>query len=442
MRCPAGSKMNPATGKCKKTPKAKKADAKKASEKRAAAKRAAARKALAKKALAKKAAAKKAAAKKAAPKKTDAKKAAAKKAAAKKAAAKKAVAKKAAAKKAAAKKAAAKKAAAKKAAAKKVAPKKDAPKGSKTTKTARSANARSLARTAGVNFNIQRFNNPKVLCTFSHGEFLAAVKKMGSSQRKIDLKKDLPTSEKPNMLCDNFKEMLDASCVKGWDITGYIGQGAYGTTYGARRKSDGKEGVVKVQTGNSSVLDEIKSQKILHSKKLAPEVFDFCSYKPKSNMVMERGHDKVYIIFMGLVDGVVEDWLNRSNISPESIKMLAQSIFNTLSKLRREGFTHGDFHIGNLGYVYTDSTRKSVTVAPIDFGYTSTEKAFTKFEIMQLVRTLDPSFYKTKNKSPLRALAKEVRRMAMKIYKYKVPSDSVIDKEHEKFHRKYESKYL
>jgi len=416
-RCPDGSRRDKASGKCKKNSTPQRADVKKAAAKRAAMKKAVSAK------------------------KAAAKMAAIKRASAKKAAAKKASAKKAAAKKAAAKKAAAKKVTAKKATAKKITLKNVTVRVSKS-KTVKAPRTKSLSRTAGVKFNIKKFSNPKIMCNLTHKQFLTAVKKMGSSQRKIDINKDLPTSKHPNMLCDNFKEMIDASCVKGWDITGYLGEGVYGTTYSATRKRDGKEGVVKVQTGNSGVRREIESQKVLHAKGLAPEIFEYCSYKPKKNMKMERGHTHVFVVFMGKVDGIVESWLDRPKISEESIRMLAKAIFVTLGKFQREGVTHGDFHIGNIGYVFTDSTKTKVVVAPIDFGITTTKKAHTRFELLQLSRTLSPVYSDSKHKYSLALLDKHIRQLSTSIYNYNLPSKGTIEKIHGKKHDKYIDTYF
>ena len=293
----------------------------------------------------------------------------------------------------------------------------------------------SNSKTPGVHFTVDIFPTPKVWCKFSNQNFKDAKKRMGFPGT-LDLEKDLPTSKKPNRLCENFAELIDVACAKGWNIIGYLGKGSYGTTYEAIRKHDGKKGVVKIQTGDSSVADEIKNQRVLHSKNLAPEIFDYCSYTPVKEMKMAKGHTKVYVIFMGKVDGIVSDWLNRPDISSESIKMLAMSIFQTLFKLKKEGFTHGDFHIDNIGYVYTDSSKTKVTVAPIDFGFTYTKKSFMKFDLMQLVRVLSPSYFPKARKAPLIALEKEIRKIAESI-NIEIPKRNKIERAHDKAHQKY-----
>ena len=293
----------------------------------------------------------------------------------------------------------------------------------------------SNSKSPGVNFTVKNFPTPEVWCKFSNQNFKDAKKRMGFPGT-LDLEKDLPTSKKPNRLCENFAELIDVACAKGWNIIGYLGKGSYGTTYEAIRKHDGKKGVVKIQTGDSSVADEIKNQRVLHSKNLAPEIFDYCSYTPAKDMKMAKGHTKVYVIFMGKVDGIVSDWLNRPDISSESIKMLAMSIFQTLFKLKKEGFTHGDFHIDNIGYVYTDSSKTKVTVAPIDFGFTYTKKSFMKFDLMQLVRVLSPSYFPKARKAPLIALEKEIRKIAESI-NIEIPKRNKIERAHDKAHQKY-----
>ena len=281
----------------------------------------------------------------------------------------------------------------------------------------------------------KNFPTPQVWCKFTNQDFKDAKKRMGFPGT-LSLKNDLPTSIKPNRLCQNFAELIDVACARGWNIIGYLGKGSYGTTYEAIRKRDGKKGVVKIQTGDSSVSDEIKNQKILHSKGLAPAIFDYCSYSPSKGMKMAKGHTKVYVIFMSKVDGIVSTWLNRSDISDESIRMLAMSIFQTLFKMKKEGFTHGDFHIDNIGYVYTDSSKTKVTIAPIDFGFTYTKKSFMKFDLTQLVRVLHPSYFPKAKKSPLIRLEKEIRKIATSI-NIDIPIRRKIEKQHDKFHRKY-----
>lgn len=277
-------------------------------------------------------------------------------------------------------------------------------------------------------------DQPKIWCTLTQQQLRETILRMGLG-KDISMK-DIPTPKDPNRLCKSLGEILSAACAKGWQVTGYLGRGANGTVFDVVRKKDGRKGVVKLQYKDPhTIKEEVSEQRKLHKKGLAPELIEYCSFKPRSigskserdlrNAVRSstrapRGH-RVYLLFMDKLDGTVEDWLNRSPVSPRSMGALGRAVFDLIQRLREEGFTHGDFHIGNLGYVFTDSSKTKVRIMPIDFGWTSTKRAFTYLEVIQLVRTSHPMYNAGMPRDTLAQFVAVVRKLAEKVYAYKLP---------------------
>ena len=275
---------------------------------------------------------------------------------------------------------------------------------------------------------------PKIWCTLTQQELREAILHMGLG-RDITMK-DIPTPSDPNRLCKSLGEILSAACTKGWEITGYLGKGANGTVFDVVRKKDGRKGVVKLQYKDPhTIKEEVSEQRKLHKRGLAPELIEYCSFKPRSmdtkaerdlrraihtSTRAPRGH-RVYLLFMDKLDGTVEDWLNRSPVSSKSMGALGRAIFDLIQRLRMEGFTHGDFHIGNLGYVFTDPSRTRVRIVPIDFGLTSTKRAFTYLEIIQLVRTSHPVYNARMPRDTLAQFIDVVRKLAKERHSYIIP---------------------
>ena len=224
--------------------------------------------------------------------------------------------------------------------------------------------------------------------------------------------RDLPTAKNPNKLCDTLTGMLKTSCTKGWKVTKFIAAGSYGHVYRAV-KNDGTKAVMKVQVGSAKeIKHEVSTQRHFHRKGLAPKIIGFCSFKPKTRLgpsahkrlnalvgddAMDdvaphaKGHE-VHIILMEEIAGVVGDWLHPLK-SKEQLGQLTFNIFDLVESMKKHKLTHADLHLWNLGYVYTDASKKHIKLMPIDFGRSVVGKANPELELGAILRILRSRFH-------------------------------------------------
>lgn len=223
--------------------------------------------------------------------------------------------------------------------------------------------------------------------------------------------RDLPTAQYPNKLCQTLTGMLAASCTQGWQVTKFISAGAYGHVFRAV-KNDGTKGVMKVQVGSADeIRHEVKTQNSFGRKGLAPKILGYCSFKPRhwmgkvAHMGLQsvvknedvddiephaKGH-LVHIILMEEIAGVVGEWLENPK-SQEQLGQLTFDIMTLVEEFKKHKLTHADMHLWNLGYVYTDASKKYMSLMPIDFGRSVVGKANPELELGCLLRALQPEF--------------------------------------------------
>lgn len=224
--------------------------------------------------------------------------------------------------------------------------------------------------------------------------------------------RDLPTAKNPNKLCDTLTDMLKTSCTKGWKVIKFIAAGSYGHVYRAVKK-DGTKAVMKVQVGSAKeIKHEVSTQRHFHRKGLAPKILGFCSFKPKTTLGRSahkrlnalvgdddmgdvaphaKGHE-VHIIIMEEIAGVVGDWLHLPK-SKEQLGQLTLDIFDLVASMQKHKLTHADLHLWNLGYVYTDASKKYFELMPIDFGRSVVGEANPELELGAILRILRSHFH-------------------------------------------------
>jgi hypothetical protein len=254
---------------------------------------------------------------------------------------------------------------------------------------------------------IPRGPSAKVWCDVSQLEARRLILRVGLGRDLVP--GDLSTARKPNRLCDTLTKMLRSSCTKGWKVTKFVAAGGEGHIFRAVR-NDGTEAVMKVQIGSAKAIrHEVKTQKHFHSKGLAPKILAHCSFKPKNrlglqehNRLNELVHDStvpfrtegsgpdgnlVHIVIMEEVADVIGNWLRRPK-SKEQLGQLTLEIIKLITSFRDHKLTHGDLHLDNIGYVYTDASKRYMKLLPIDFGRSYVGKAHTSLEIGALMRIL------------------------------------------------------
>jgi len=303
-----------------------------------------------------------------------------------------------------------------------------------------------------------------IWCNLNQVDIRRTIHKMGLS-RDITIN-DIPTHENPNKLCDSFKDII-GTCLKGWRITSKLGEGAFGIIYGVIRKSDNLEGVMKIQHMDPKEIElEINSQRHFHKFKLAPKIIETCIFKPdkmpkKIQDLLKKSLDlnkkemkekipqnhKVYLIFMGKVDGVVEDFVSRVPETKKGIEPIVNAIVDVVKKLKKANISHGDFHFGNMGFKYIDSSKKFIKMVPIDFGWANITKSSTKIELLKPAETIGPEYFDDNDpKKPSKDFVKIFRELLQEksesVFKIKIPkTDKALSKAYESEHKKYEKDF-
>lgn len=215
---------------------------------------------------------------------------------------------------------------------------------------------------------------------------------------------DLPTLKNPNQLCKSLTKMMKAKCMRGWTVTKYLSSGASGHVFSGRDWR-GNNVAIKVQIGDARrIKREVKMHRKFLKLGLAPKIFRHCSFKPE-NPPTESQHQiinnalgtafgypnnrEVHVTIMEEVSGVLKNWLRvpRTN---EQLKKIAFDIVALTKAMKAKKVTHGDFHTGNIGYVYTDSAKRKMKLTLIDFDRSSPYEANPRLESGALWYSLWP----------------------------------------------------
>lgn len=157
----------------------------------------------------------------------------------------------------------------------------------------------------------------------------------------------------------------------------YIKKGMYGIVFAFQDK------VIKITLNNQK---EFILHSLLDKTGIAPKIFQYYTIKNISIMVMEK------------INGFLETYLETQR-TPEEIHQISLSIEQIITTLCENNILHGDFHIGNFAITEYVDEDNEVFVLPvlIDFGFSDYMKCVPMFEVIQLLRTLDPYFNKDIN---------------------------------------------
>lgn len=223
--------------------------------------------------------------------------------------------------------------------------------------------------------------------------------------------RDISSPRDANKLCDTLTNMLKCSRTRGWKVTKFLAAGEFGQVFRVV-KNDGARAVMKVQVGAVNDIErEVRTQKSFHRKNLAPKIIAYCQFKPKkhlrwsdhlklkklvkdddeANVPYQREGHLVHIILMEEIDGVVGNWLHlqRSN---EQLGKLTFHIMDLVQSMIEQKLTHADLHLWNIGYVYTDASKKFMTLMPIDFGRSVVGHVNSAMDLCAILRVLHKKF--------------------------------------------------
>ena len=227
---------------------------------------------------------------------------------------------------------------------------------------------------------------------------------------------------------------------EGFTVTKLIGSGSYGTIWkicDEKTFSDCNY-VVKIEKkvkslGKRKMKEEFKVQKLFNEKGL--------TIKPIDQVFFKKGRREFSMILMERVDGTLYDWLKQERSETE-LKRVFKQLMELQKKIKRSGFTHGDFHESNIGYnLEIKNGRFQPVFFPIDFGFSTTKGNFKDIDLFQLYRVLilfvEPG-QNIHNKNA-RFLAKLIKPILLKRFTKKQLSKSKIDEFFiNDFFRKYE----
>lgn len=171
----------------------------------------------------------------------------------------------------------------------------------------------------------------------------------------------------------------------GFHLSRKIGSGQYGITY-SLCKSHTECKAVKLQiVKNRAEFDqEVRMQKLFHEHGMAPAVHSVQTYKHKRKTVG--------VIVMDRVDGVLSSLLQKP-LKAKAIDDIVASLVDIIRQMKQLKLTHGDMHYANVAYVYRTDWRGDLSLhfSLIDFGWSCDKQATPEIELVQLLRTLDPS---------------------------------------------------
>lgn len=156
----------------------------------------------------------------------------------------------------------------------------------------------------------------------------------------------------------------------------FVGKGSYGVIFRHNNK------ILKISKITS--VNEFNIHKQLDAISFAPKIFAYHKI------------GDISIILMEPINGFLEKYLEILR-TKEEIHQIVVSIDEIIKTLCYHNILHGDFHIGNFALLEAPSmTYQSIGVLPvlIDFGFSRNTKCVPAFELIQMLRTLEPDYSK------------------------------------------------
>ena len=254
---------------------------------------------------------------------------------------------------------------------------------------------------------------------------------------------DIPTPKQPNKLCETFKKMFKAPCIKNWNILSYVASGLHAQVYSCKH-DDGRVGVVKIQYGKSiHIQQELTNQEKFYKIGAAPKILDYCSFSPKVVMgnnwqkiaeaIGEKVRftdycrsNKIHLIFMESLDGVFTSWLAAKR-DQTFLRSFIVAFLVLLNNLKKNNLSHFDLHPSNLGYRYLDNNKTRVELVPIDFGLATScpRRADTEIEILKFVKSLHKKYIDL-HPDNVSYLVDTIRKVAKNSYKIVIPTSQTL----------------
>ena len=203
-----------------------------------------------------------------------------------------------------------------------------------------------------------------------------------------------------------FHEEFGEGCLpSGWEITGVLGNGKAGRVYSTIGPK-GKTGALKIQheDGFIDTKSEVMMNKLFHHVGLTGEFKEGCVFEQDGELLIVTHSEKI--------DMTLNKYLYLSGGS--NFNILCQKIFELFERMRKNGLTHGDFHLHNIGIIVEDDGKTGI-LQVMDFGL-SRFGSDPVLDIMSLIASL----FRT-GKEPLSVIFRDE---VFKTYGYKFPNDN------------------
>ena len=212
--------------------------------------------------------------------------------------------------------------------------------------------------------------------------------------------------------CEILTEMLPAGCMRGWRITRFLGNGIAGYVFGCRSKKEAKGGALKIQhvSCKKSMQKEIDAHRMFTKLGLSPKILFHCTTRVRRSTV--------FFTNMERIDTTVDHWLEQRR-SKKVLNLFVERLFDIFKIMSRKGLTHGDFHTGNIGFVYNREGAPG-KIQVLDHSYTTTKGSLTEIDLVQFMRTLHRRYNKRAHRESTNYLLDRCKQEAKSRYGLKI----------------------
>lgn len=207
-----------------------------------------------------------------------------------------------------------------------------------------------------------------------------------------------------------------------------IGKGAFGKVYlSCNHKNSCFVLKLQVVTDKKEFTDELKLQKLFHSKKLAPKLYSYKLYTYKNKTIGA--------ILMDPVDYMLPTLLTNKLPTPELNQYIIWLV-EVIDLLCKYKLAHNDLHFDNIAISDNNGILSPIL---IDFGQSTVGKCYPQLEFLQMIRTLNTRYFPELHKHNIKYLSKELSNIYRKRFdsKFKTPNTTKEVPWLEKLHDKH-----
>ena len=208
------------------------------------------------------------------------------------------------------------------------------------------------------------------------------IKKIGKKTKiESHIRRSIKKIGKNGDPCIAFEKLFDKRIIpSGWRITKLLGAGSFGVVLGTRGPKNEKGALKIINERNSKIVDsEIKLANEFYKLGISPS--------SKRMAHVKIGGQHLYAIHMDRIDGVIAEYLKKTDPSIQRMDMIVEKIFRLVDIMDKKKLIHGDLHWENIGFTHArdDSVGK---LQVIDLGYAYSGKSLPALEFVQLLRGL------------------------------------------------------